>query len=169
MSADFNFNFRGAPDPLLSSASDYAAQYSALEVAQRDLEQRRQVLLQLKQKAESAPQGSVTPIWDEIDAITASMAEPEFALMQQDETYQSTLRALMEYVSAVQLRAIRPQIEQSAEGKQLLEQHLATVKHLRKSASAEMDRKLADFEDYTQHYAHLSWEDYLKTKGGTKK
>lgn len=169
MSADFNFNFRGAPDPLLSNSSqDFAAQYSELESAQRSLEQRRQALLQLQQQAETPPQ-SVTPIWDEIDAITAAMSAPAFAAMQQDETYQSTLRALMEYVGAVQLQMIRPKVEQSKEGKELLEQHLATVKHLRKSASAEMEKKMADFEDYTQHYSHLSWEEYLKSKGGAKK
>lgn len=168
MSADFNFNFHGAGDPLLGSTTDYAAQFSELEGAQRALEQRRQALLQLKAQAET-PQVSATPIWDEIDAITRAMSEGEFAMMQQDVTYQDTLRALMDYVSAVQLQAIRPRIEQSPEGKQLLEQHLATVKHLRKSASAELDKRLADFEDYTKNYSHLSYADYLKTKGGHKK
>ena len=33
----------------------------------------------------------------------------------------------------------------------------------------ELNKKLADFEDYTKNYSHMSWEEYLKTKGGGKK
>ncbi len=167
MSADFNFNFRGTPDPLLGT-TDYAAQFSELEGAQRALEQRRQALLQLKQQAE-APQVSPNPIWDEIDAITGAMSESDFASIQNDPEYQASLNELMAYVSAIQLQMIRPRIEQSVEGKKLLEQHLATVKYLRKNASAEKDKRMAEFKDYTEHYSHLSWEEYLKTKGGKKK
>lgn len=75
----------------------------------------------------------------------------------------------MEYVGSVQLQMIRPTIEQSQEGKKLLEQHLTNVKFLRKAALADVDRKLSDFEDYTQNYSHMSWDEYVKTKGGAKK
>lgn len=60
-------------------------------------------------------------------------------------------------------------MEHSPEGKKLLEQHLTTVKFLRKAASDNANKMLADFEDYTQNYSHMSWNDYLKTKGGKKK
>lgn len=172
MSADFNFNFRGAADPLLGASSDYATQFEELERAQRVLEQRKQTVMQLKNQSEMELQGkpsSQTPIWDEIDALTAAMSESEFSALQQDQGYIDSLGALMSYVSAVQLQMIRPSIEQSAEGKRLLEQHLTTVKYLHKSLSAEKERTLADFKDYTENYSHMSWDEYLKSKGGTKK
>jgi hypothetical protein len=121
--------------------------------------------------AETEPQQVVkspTPIWDEIDTITGNMTKAEFQKMSEDENYQTSLNALMEYVGSVQLQMIRPRIEQSEEGKKLLEQHLTNVKFLRKAAIADVDKKLSDFEDYTKNYSHMSWDEYQKTKGGKK-
>jgi hypothetical protein len=121
--------------------------------------------------AEAEPQQvakSPTPIWDEIDTITGNMTKAEFQKMSEDENYQTSLNALMEYVGSVQLQMIRPRIEQSEEGKKLLEQHLTNVKFLRKAAIADVDKKLSDFEDYTKNYSHMSWDEYQKTKGGKK-
>lgn len=112
---------------------------------------------------------TATPIWDEIDAITGNMSQAEFKAMEADENYQKSLEALMTYVAAVQLQMIRPHIEGSPEGKKLLEQHLTNVKFLRKAALDDVNKKMADFEDYTKNYSHMSWEEYLKTKGGKKK
>ena len=112
---------------------------------------------------------TATPIWDEIDTITANMSQAEFQTMSENDSYKESLSALMEYVTAVQLQMIRPRIEHSEEGKKLLEQHLTNVKFLRKAASADVDKRLSDFEDYTKNYSHMSWDEYLKTKGGNKK
>ena len=164
-----NFNFNRGVDPLLGSTADYQAHLAELENAQAIIDQKRQALMKM---AETEPQQvakSATPIWDEIDTITANMSKAEFQKMSEDENYQSSLNALMEYVGSIQLQMIRPRIEQSEEGKKLLEQHLTNVKFLRKAASADVDKKLSDFEDYTKNYSHMSWDEYVKTKGGKKK
>ena len=164
-----NFNFNRGVDPLLGSTVDYQAHLAELENAQAIIDQKRQALMKM---AETEPQQvakSATPIWDEIDTITANMSKAEFQKMSEDENYQSSLNALMEYVGSIQLQMIRPRIEQSEEGKKLLEQHLTNVKFLRKAASADVDKKLSDFEDYTKNYSHMSWDEYVKTKGGKKK
>ena len=164
-----NFNFNRGVDPLLGSTVDYQAHLAELENAQAIIDQKRQALMKM---AEAEPQQvakSPTPIWDEIDAITGNMTKAEFQKMSEDENYQTSLNALMEYVGSVQLQMIRPRIEQSEEGKKLLEQHLTNVKFLRKAAIADVDKKLSDFEDYTKNYSHMSWDEYVKTKGGKKK
>jgi hypothetical protein len=164
-----NFNFNRGVDPLLGSTVDYQAHLAELENAQAIIDQKRQALIKM---AEGEPQQvakSATPIWDEIDTITANMSKAEFQKMSADENYQTSLNALMEYVGSIQLQMIRPRIEQSEEGKKLLEQHLTNVKFLRKAASADVDKKLSDFEDYTKNYSHMSWDEYQKTKGGKKK
>jgi hypothetical protein len=164
-----NFNFNRGVDPLLGSTVDYQAHLAELENAQAIIDQKRQALMKM---AEGEPQQvvkSATPIWDEIDTITANMSKAEFQKMSADENYQTSLNALMEYVGSIQLQMIRPRIEQSEEGKKLLEQHLTNVKFLRKAASADVDKKLSDFEDYTKNYSHMSWDEYQKTKGGKKK
>ena len=166
-----NFNFNRGTDPLLGSGPDYSAHLAELEQAQRAIEQQKQSLLKLAQTTQNpeATPTSTTPIWDEIDTITANMSQAEFQTMEADANYQKSLQDLMTYVGAVQLQMIRPHIEGKPEGKKLLEQHLTTVKFLRKAAADNVDKKLADFEDYTKNYSHMSWEEYLKTKGGEKK
>jgi hypothetical protein len=166
-----NFNFNRGVDPLLGSTPDYSAHLAELEQAQQAIEQQRQSLLKLAQNTpgtEARP-ATATPIWDEIDAITDNMSQAEFKAMEADENYQKSLEALMSYVAAVQLQMIRPRIEANPEGKKLLEQHLTNVKFLRKAALDDVNKKMADFEDYTKNYSHMSWEEYLKTKGGEKK
>ena len=166
-----NFNFNRGADPLLGSGPDYSAHLAELEQAQRAIEQQKQSILKLAQNTQNpeATPASPTPIWDQIDTLTDNMTAAEFKAMQDDPSYQKSLGELMEYVAAVQLQLIRPRIEASPEGKKLLEQHLTTVKFLRKAAADNVDKRLADFEDYTKNYSHMSWEEYLKTKGGKKK
>ena len=166
-----NFNFNRGADPLLGSGPDYSAHLAELEQAQKAIEQQKQSILKLAQNTQNpeATPASPTPIWDQIDTLTGNMTAAEFKAMQDDPSYQKSLGELMEYVGAVQLQLIRPRIEASPEGKKLLEQHLTTVKFLRKAAADNVDKRLADFEDYTKNYSHMSWEEYLKTKGGKKK
>lgn len=166
-----NFNFNRGTDPLLGSGPDYSAHLAELEQAQKAIEQQKQSILKLAQTTQNpeATPTSPTPIWDQIDTLTDNMTAAEFQAMQDDPSYQKSLGELMEYVAAVQLQLIRPRIEANPEGKKLLEQHLTTVKFLRKAAADNVDKRLADFEDYTKNYSHMSWEEYLKTKGGKKK
>ena len=166
-----NFNFNRGTDPLLGSGPDYSAHLAELEQAQKAIEQQKQSILKLAQNTQNpeATPASPTPIWDQIDTLTDNMTAADFKAMQDDPSYQKSLGELMEYVGAVQLQLIRPRIEASPEGKKLLEQHLTTVKFLRKAAADNVDKRLADFEDYTKNYSHMSWEEYLKTKGGEKK
>ena len=164
-----NFNFNRGVDPLLGSTTDYQSHLAELESMQAAIDQKRQSLLSMAQGEQKEAVKTGTPIWDEIDTITANMSQAEFQTMSENENYKQSLEALMAYVGAVQLQMIRPRIEQSAEGKKLLEQHLTNVKFLRKAASADVDKRLSDFEDYTKNYSNMSWDEYLKTKGGKKK
>lgn len=160
-----NFNFNKASDPLLGQGIDYASQFTELDKAQQTIEQRKQALLQLAQQAEAEQRPvSKTPIWDEIDTITANMKPSEYQAMLENPDYQRSLGTLQEFVGALQLQMIRPHVEQSPEGKRILEEHLTNVKFLRKSASEKVDKVLADFKEYTEHYSHMSYDEYLKTK-----
>lgn len=166
-----NFNFNRGVDPLLGPTADYQAHLAELEEMQTVIDQKKQSLLKMAQgePKEVAVAKTATPIWDEIDTITANMSQAEFQKMSENETYKESLEALMNYVGAVQLQMIRPRIEHSEEGKKLLEQHLTNVKFLRKAALADVDKRMSDFEDYTKNYSHMSWDEYQKTKGGKQK
>jgi hypothetical protein len=171
MAGHFNFNF-GAADPLLGVSTDYASQFKDIEQQQLLLEQRKKQLAELAQKAQADGEGkaaSQTPIWDEVDTITANMTEAEFAELQNSEEYKVSSNKLMEFVGALQLKAIRPIVEQSPEGKKILENHLSTIKVLKNTASKRVEEELNTFKEYTEKYSHLTFEDYLKTKKKEKK
>ena len=165
MSDKFNINIGGV-DPLLGSP-DFTTHLRELEAKQKMLEEHKRQSAQMFSQMETAPaQVSQTPIWDEVDTITGNMSESEFAEMQSNPDYQASLKELMTYVGAMQLQAIRPMVEQSKEGKAILEQHLATVKVIRKSASAKVDKQLTLFKEYTEKYSNMTYDEFLKTKGG---
>ena len=164
MSDKFNINIGGV-DPLLGS-SDFTAHLRELEAKQKMLEDHKRQSAQMFSQETSPAQVSQTPIWDEVDTITGNMSESEFAEMQSNPDYQASLKELMTFVGAMQLQAIRPMVEQSKEGKAILEQHLATVKVIRKSASAKVDKQLTLFKEYTEKYSNMTYDEFLKTKGG---
>lgn len=170
MAGHFNFNF-GGPDPLLGVTSDYQSQYKDIEQQQMLLEQRKRQLAELAEKAQAESDGKVvsqTPIWDEVDMITANMTEAEFAELQNAEEYKASSNELMTFVGALQLKAIKPLVEKSPEGRKLLEHHLATIKVLRNTASKKVEEELSTFKEYTEKYSHLTYEEYLKTKAKKK-
>lgn len=172
MAGHFNFNFSGGADPLLGGSSDYASQFKDIEQQQLLLEQKKRQLAELAERAQEENEGkavSQTPIWDEVDMITASMTEAEFAELQNSEEYKTSSQELMTFVGALQLKAIRPVVEKSPEGRKILENHLATIKVLRNSASKRVEEELNDFKEYKEKYSHLTYEDYLKTKKKAKK
>lgn len=170
MAGHFNFNF-GA-DPLLSGvSSDYSSQFKDIEQQQMLLEQRKKQLTELAQQAQAENGGrtsSQTPIWDEIDTITNNMSDAEFAELQSSEEFKRSSEALTNYVAALQLKAMRPVVEKSEEGRKLLEQHLATVKVLKSTASKKVEEELSTFKEYTEKYSHMTFEEYMKTKGKKK-
>jgi hypothetical protein len=59
-------------------------------------------------------------------------------------------------------------VEKSPEGRKLLENHLATIKVLRNTASKKVEEELNTFKEYTEKYSHLTFEEYLKTKAKKK-
>lgn len=170
MAGHFNFNF-GGPDPLLGVSSDYSSQYKDIEQQQMLLEQRKRQLAELAEKAQAESEGkpvSQTPIWDEVDMITANMSESEFALLHESDEFKASSEKLMAFVGALQLKAIRPIVEKSEEGRKILENHLATIKVLKNTASKKVEEELNTFKEYTEKYSHLTYEEYLKTKSKKK-
>lgn len=133
------------------------------------LEQQKQNLIRM-QESNRTQQTSVsqTPIWDELDSLTARMTEKEFAVMASNEEFQESAKAINELVQATQLAQLRPIIEQTQQGKDALEKHLTLVKRLKKSAEAEVSKELEDFKEYTEKYSDMPYAEYQKMKNSKK-
>ena len=86
--------------------------------------------------------------------------------MAQNEEFKESQKVIDSITQVVLMRAIRPMVENSKEGKDALDYHLTLVKRLKKSAAKEADAEMADFQLYKEKYSHMSYDEYLKTKGG---
>ena len=155
-------------DPLLGGDS-YSMQMQELGKMQQNLVSRMQALQQLGEQVQQPQQPrSQTPTWDEIDRVTGSMTEKEFEIMTQNAEYQESQRAIDAITQVALMRALRPMVENSKEGKDALDYHLTLINRLKKSAAKEADAEMADFKEYREKYSHLTYDDYLKMKGGKK-
>lgn len=169
-----NINIYPGSDPiLLGSGLDLGAKFREIEKMEQMLSQQKQQLLKLQGQAsieqqQPAQARSQTPIWDEIDAITAGMTQKEYDKLMASDEFQESAKAINELVQATQLAQLRPVIEQSQKGRDALERHLTLVKRLKKSAEAEVNKELEDFKEYTEKYSEMPYAEYQKMKRSKK-
>lgn len=155
-------------DPLLGGDS-YSMKMQELGKMQQDLVNRMQALQELGAQVQQPQQPrSQTPTWDEIDRVTGAMTAKEFDIMTQNAEYQESQRAIDAVTQVALMRALRPMVENSKEGKDALDYHLTLINRLKKSAAKEADAEMADFKEYREKYSHMSYDEYLKTKGGKR-
>ena len=155
-------------DPLLGGNS-YSMQMQELGKMQQDLVNRMQALQQLGEQVQQ-PQlpRSQTPTWDEIDRVTGAMSEKEFEIMAENAEFQESQKQIDAITQVVLMKALRPMVEQTKEGKDALDYHLTLVNRLKKAATKEADAEMADWKEYREKYSHMTYDDYLKQKGGKK-
>lgn len=160
------FGTNNSIDPLLGG-NNYSMQMQELGKMQQEYVNRLQALQQLGEQVQQPQQPkSQTPTWDEIDRVTGAMTEKEFEIMTQNAEYQESQRAIDAVTQVALMRALRPMVENSKEGKDALDYHLTLINRLKKSAAKEADAEMADFKEYREKYSHLTYDDYLKMKGG---
>lgn len=169
MNGNTNIFLNNGDDPFLGGSTNYDTRMQELERTMQMLEQQKQNLIRMQESGRTQQTSvSQTPIWDEIDSLTARMTEKEFAVMASNEEFQESAKAINELVQATQLAQLRPVIEQTQQGKDALEKHLTLVKRLKKSAEAEANKELEDFKEYTEKYSDMPYADYLKMKRSKK-
>jgi hypothetical protein len=145
----------GNTDPLLAS-QDYEARLNQLRQMQAHLESQKQNLLR--------PTQSATPIWDEIDKLTSELPESTFNALQANEDFQHSQASLLAMFQREQMRMIRPIIEQTKQGRELLESHLQLVKQLKRQVDKQADKDMELWREYTQYHQDKTYQEFLKTK-----
>lgn len=159
-------------DPLLSSDKSYILDTTRLEEierAQKALEERKQMMIRAKQNVQAQqtqqqPAPNKTPIWDEIDRTMGDLSDKEFDILTSNEEFIESSNDVARIQNTFFLQMMRPIVEQSEEGRTALEKHLTLIKRLRKSATAEANKELADFKEYTEKYGNMPYNEYLKMK-----
>lgn len=155
-------------DPLLGGNS-YSMQMQELGKMKQEYVNRLQALQQLGEQVQQ-PQSprSQSPTWDEIDRVTGAMSEKEFEIMAENAEFQESQKQIDAITQVVLMKALRPMVEQTKEGKDALDYHLTLVNRLKKAATKEADAEMADWKEYREKYSHMTYDDYLKQKGGKK-
>lgn len=160
--------FLGGTDPLLGGNAimqnrNLDDEIARLQAMQQQLEQKRLEIAQAKNSIEGSTR-STTPVWDEIDRIVSEMTESELSFMTSSEDFRASNQRVMDILQREQIRMMRPIVERSKEGKEALESHLELVKRLKKDSANESDKAMSLFKEYTEHYADMTYSEFLRIK-----
>lgn len=143
-------------DPLLTSAN-YDNRLAELQQMQQALEQQKQQLMQRPQENVSQ-----SPVWDEIERLTAELTDKEFAFISENEEFVKSQNKIAEALQAEYMRMMRPMVERSHKG--LLDEHLVLLRRLKKDASKEIDKQMDLLQEYVTKHPDIPFAEFLKTK-----
>lgn len=143
-------------DPLLTSAN-YDNRLAELQQMQQALEQQKQQLMQRPQENVSQ-----SPVWDEIERLTAELTDKEFAFISENEEFVKSQNKIAEALQAEYMRLMRPMVERSHKG--LLDEHLVLLRRLKKDASKEIDKQMELLQEYVTKHPDIPFAEFLKTK-----
>lgn len=112
-----------------------------------------------------------SPVWDEIDHIVDSMSDAEKEYLAQDEEYQNSATAVQNILQREIMRAMKPVVESTKDGKAALESHLVLLKKVQKNAKEEAGQREALMNEYIMHHSDKTWAEFIAIKQGktTKK
>lgn len=129
-----------------------------------ELQQMQQALEQQKQQLMQRPQENVSqsPVWDEIERLTAELTDKEFAFISENEEFVKSQNKIAEALQAEYMRLMRPMVERSHKG--LLDEHLVLLRRLKKDASKEIDKQMDLLQEYVTKHPDIPFAEFLKTK-----
>lgn len=172
---DFNSPFSGtsaissdAYNRAMASQRAYSQDpMAALEHNLKEAQERYDTLLQQRAPMMQRYQPPTsTPIWDEISRIQDSLSSNQMRYLESIPEYADSFNALAIILNREYMKLMRPIVEATPDGKAALQKHLGIINRLVKQAKDEADQQAMLMQDYTQHYSHLTFEQYLKLKRG---
>lgn len=112
------------------------------------------------------------PIWDKIDSELSSLTDAQRDIVLHDEDYQKAQHELATLVQTQLVNLVKPQIENSENGKKLLEKVYDATTLAKKKAVNETEKKLKIFEQfqlYSVKHPNTTYEEFVKTLNSKKK
>lgn len=139
----------------------------ALEHNLKEAQERYDTLLQQRAPMMQRYQPPTsTPVWDEISRIQDSLSSNQMRYLESIPEYADSFNSLAIILNREYMKLMRPIVEATPDGKAALQKHLGIINRLVKQAKDEADQQAMLMQDYTQHYSHLTFEQYLKLKRG---
>jgi hypothetical protein len=147
-------------DPLLQQRN------FSLPELEKEQEVMQQKIADMKRTYQQ-PSQPVTPVWDEIDQITASLTDKEFDYLQNNQEFQESSINIQQILQREYMRIMRPIVENNTkDGKDALDKHLTLLKRIQKTAKDEANKKEALMNEYIMQYSHLTWQEFIDMKNG---
>ena len=134
-----------------------------IEEQLRQLELRKQSLESMKQLNPQAMPTSV--IWNEIDSEVKVLTPEQLQKLFENEEYVITYNRIQEMVNAEILNIVKPRIESTPEGKQLLQMQLNLVKKMKPKIVEDTNREVElfrRFREFSKTNPDITYEDFLK-------
>jgi hypothetical protein len=145
-------------DPLLTT------QGYNIEEQLRQLELRRQSLESLKQlNPQAMPNSSI--IWNEIDSEVKVLSNEQLQKLFENEDYVRIYSRIQELVNTEILNLVKPRIESSPEGKQLLQEQLSIVRRMKPKIVEDSNREVElfrRFREFSKTNPDVTYDDFLK-------
>lgn len=144
-------------DPLLNS------QGFNIEEQLRQLELRKQSLESMKQLNPQAMTQSL--IWDSIDSEVKVLSQEQLNKLFENEEYVRIYNRLQELVNVEILNIVKPRIENTSEGKQLLQEQLKLVKKMKPKIVEDTNREVElfrRFREFSKTNPDVTYETFIK-------
>ena len=146
-------------DPLLGTPS-----YN-IEEQLRQLEARRQALESMKQLNPQAIQQSV--LWDSIDSEIKVLSQDQLSKLFENQEYIATYTRIQELVNTEIINLVKARIENTTEGKQLLQEQLNIIRKMKPTIIEETNREVElfkRFREYSKNNPNITYEEFIKAK-----
>lgn len=137
--------------------------FDDLDTQLANLEMQRKKLQQLR-TLQNQPITNL--LWDDIDVEIKPMTEEQRALLLQDKEYFEIYSRLQELVQIELLNLVKAKIENTAEGKDLLEKQLKSIKTLKKQIIENTNKEMEvfrQFKEYSKLNPGITYEDFIKS------
>ena len=144
-------------DPLLNNTG------FNIEEQLRQLEARKQALESMKQLNTQAMPTSV--IWNEIDTEVKVLSQEQLQKLFENEDYVKTYVRIQELVNAEILNLVKPRIESTPEGKQLLQEQLNLVRKMKPKIVEDTNREVElfrRFREFSKTNPDVTYEEFIK-------
>ena len=154
----------GGGDPLLGSSvvgNSLDEQLQLIEKYKQNLEAAKQ----LRQQTQPIQQPAQRLIWDEVDAEITPMTDEQKAMLLQDEDYVDTYTKIQTMVQNEILNLVKSRIENTPEGKELLQSQLKIVKKLKGKIIQETNREMEmfrKFREFSKTHPEVTYEEFIK-------
>lgn len=108
---------------------------------------------------------SRTPLWDKIDAEIAPLTDEQKIRVLNDEEYLAKQSELQQIINEQVLMIVKPYVEQSERGKQLLGEVYDVVQVAKKKAVQETNKEMELFrqwQDYSRKHPEATYAEFHK-------